>query len=364
MLAIDILREIGALAGYTVDNTTGADPANKTRALRRLNAVKADIISRYGGKWDSNYREGWLPLVPLYSTGTITVTASSNTVTGASTAWTTAFNGMKIMMPDGCYYKIASVISATSLVLTQPYQNTTKPGATYFIWQDEYRLYPDVLSIGGFVDYQWEAVLDEAWPRNMKQSYPVPATTELPTVYTVIGRKSMPTYSIGTISGTLNDNLLVGTSTAWLANVEPGAELVIGTVTYHVKEVYSDTSIQLYQYLKAAVVAGSTYVARAKNCVIVRFRQPTSQKVVHYWYWGKDHPAVNDNDEDWVMELYPEVILNGAVRKDYLDKNDVARASLSKQEYEDSIKNMKVANDSNMSGPRTLGYNIPPEARD
>lgn len=365
MLAINLMREIGALAGYTVDASQGADPLNKLRALRRLNSVKADIISRYGGKWDSNYREGWIPLVPLYNTGTITVTLGSNTVTGLTTIWSSSFNSMKMLLPDGSYYKIASVLSSTSLVLTQPYQGPNQAGGSYNIWQDEYALYPEVLSIGGFLDYQLQATMDESYPRNMKRSYPVPVNTELPTVYTVIGRQNKTiNYIAGSLSGAINDSYLVGVGTSWLANIQPGYEFIIGTNVYHVRRILSDTSIELYQQLSVAVSPGTTYTARGKNAVIVRFREPTSQKVVHYWYWAKDYPFVNDNDEDWVAEIYSEVILNGAVRKDYLDKNDVARASLSKQEYEDSIKNMKVANDSAMSGPRTLAYEVPPEARD
>ena len=364
------MREIGTLAGYTVDSSTGQDPANKIRALRRLNSVKADIISRYGGKWDSNYREGWLPLVDLYTTGTITATPNSRAVTGVNTVWTSAFNNMKILMPDGAYYKIASVTDATDLLLTQPYQGqTTQTGVSYQIWQDEYALYPEVLTIGGFLDYEWQATMDETYPRNMKRSYPKPVNDELPTVYTVVGRQNTTLkYSTGTITGAINDNYLVGSGTQWLANIQPGYEFLISingvSTAFHVRRVLSDTSIELYQSLPVALSGSTTYSAKGKNATIVRFREPTSQRVVHYWYWAKDYPFVNDNDEDWIAEIYSEVVLNGAVRKDYLDKNDVARASLSKQEYEDSIKNMKVANDSAMSGPRTLAYELPPEARE
>src|SRR5271166_1055989 len=128
ILNLNLMMEAAALAGYTISGSTGQDPINKIRAQRRVNIIKADIISRYGGKWDSNYREGWLELNPLYTTGTITATPNSRTVTGVSTLWLSSlagnmnYQGAKIMMPDGSYYKIASVTSDTVSILTQPYQ--------------------------------------------------------------------------------------------------------------------------------------------------------------------------------------------------------------------------------------------------
>ncbi len=362
MNSIDIMREIATLAGYTIEGSSGADPANKIRARRRMNSIKTDVISRYGGRWPSNYREGWLPLVPLYNTGTISIVNGSNTVTGTATAWDATMIGSKIMLGTA-YYKIATVVSATSLLLTQPFQGTTNPTATYQIWKDEYIVYPDALSIGGFLDYELGATMSEAWPRNMKESYPYPASSDLPSVYTVIGRKDDSSYSTGTISGSINSNTVAGTNTLWLANVKPGYSLLIGTTTYHVRSVESDTSLTLYQSL-TSTLTGSSYTAQGKNCLLIRFKGPTPQRIVNYWYWAKDRPFVNDTDEDWIAEIYSEILISGAVNKDYLDKNDVARASLSKQVYEDNIKNMKVSEDGAMTGVRTLGYNIPPEARD
>src|SRR5229473_3172663 len=98
------MAEAAALAGYNISGAIGQDLINKIRAQRRVNMIKADIISRYGGKWDANYREGWLELNPL--------SGNMN------------YQGAKILMPDGAYYKIASVVSDTQLVLTHPYQGT------------------------------------------------------------------------------------------------------------------------------------------------------------------------------------------------------------------------------------------------
>ena len=364
MLNLSIMSEAAALAGYTITGTTGQDVINKARALRRVNLIKADIISRYGGKWDANYREGWLSLAPLYNTGTADFTLNSRTVTGTATVWTTAMKGRKIRGADGAYYKIASVTSNTALVLTQPYQSATSLLASYQIWQDEYVVCPEALTIGGFLDYQVSGIMSEAFPRNMKDSYTTPASVDVPTVYTVIGRKPLSaTYSTGTVSGTINTCTLTGSGTAWLANIEPGFEITLGAYKYHVKSVNSDTEIELYQQLVVAV-SGLTYSAVGKNALVVRFKQPTTQRIVNYWFWAKDYPFVNDNDEDWIAETFPKVIINGMTYYDYIDKNDPVRADRASIAYENSIKDMKVAIDSAMTGVRTLGYYIPDNARD
>lgn len=363
MNLLDLETEAGALAGYTV-GSSGQDLTNKNRAKRRITVIKADIISRYGGKWDANYREGWLPIVPLYTTGTADFTQDSRTVSGTDTAWTSAMKGRKIKGPDGSYYKIASVTNGTTLILSQPYQGTTATGQTYLIWKDEYVLYPEVLTLAGFVDYYLPQVASEAWARDMKTSYPKESASQEPTVYTVIGReKYSSTYSTGTVSGTINTNVLTGSGTSWLANVEPGYEITIGSYTYHVLRVNSDTEIELYQQLVAAP-SNSTYSTKGKNSLAVRFRSPTTQRVVHYWYWAKDYPLVNDNDEDWVCENYPNVVLAGVLHYDYQDKNDPVRMERSKIAYENAIKDMKVAVDGAYTGVRTIPMDIPDSARD
>lgn len=364
---LSIMREAAALGGYTIDATSGQDVINKQRALRRVNMIKADVISRFAGKWSPNYREGWLALAPIYNTGTVTLVQNSNTVTGAGTTWTSDMKGRKFQGADSAYYKIASVPSATSLLLTTPYQGTSISSQTYQIWKDEYRLYPEAMSIGGFVDYYLPRRATEAWPSNMKDSFPFPTTSNEPTIYTVLnshGRTDAVT--VGTVSGSQNSSTLTGLGTSWLTGtnpIEPGWEIIIGTNTYHVRRVNSDTELELYQLLTVAV-ASSTYTAIGKNSKVIRFESPTLQRIVNYWYYSKDYPFVNDNDEDWIAEQFPRVLVNGVSYFDYIDKNDVARGFNSQQVYENSIKDMKVAMENAYTGIRTLGIYIPPEARD
>lgn len=70
--------------------------------------------------------------MPWYTTGTVSVTNGSATVTGSGTAWTDAIQaGWGFVGPDGRTYEIASIASATSLTLQSNYQGSTASGQSY-----------------------------------------------------------------------------------------------------------------------------------------------------------------------------------------------------------------------------------------
>lgn len=82
-------------------------------------------IQKYRGSSNANY-----------TTGTISVTTDSATVTGSSTVWATSTNavaGEYIKLPDGKWYKIISIASNTSLTIETNYQGSTVSGQTYKI---------------------------------------------------------------------------------------------------------------------------------------------------------------------------------------------------------------------------------------
>lgn len=77
-----------------------------------------------------------------YTTGTVSVTSASTTVTGSGTSWTTNMAGRWLQIPitasnttsgDDEWYKIASVESATSLTLENAYNGQTVAGGTHIV---------------------------------------------------------------------------------------------------------------------------------------------------------------------------------------------------------------------------------------
>lgn len=366
MRLIDLAKEVAALAGYSITGTDTQSVLDKARALRRINGIRADINSRFSGRWQSQYREGWLPLVAVYSTGTVACTVDSRTVTGSGTAWTSAMAGRKFLGPDNMYYKIASVASTTSLILTEPYQSASVvSGGAYQIWKDEYVIHPEVFSIINFVNYVDPAIMNEQTNRMAAMSNPRATANETPRCFTVIGRKRVAgTYSTGTVSIPINSQTLTGSGTSWLDNLKPGYEITIGSYIYHVDTVDSDTQVTLVEYAVVAANAGTAYTAIGKNSLVIRFLSPTSQTMVQYSYYSKIYSLVNDADEDWLLELYPHLVINGVIRWDFIDKNDPVRANQAAQLYENDIHNTHVGDSGSFTGTATVPLSIPRSARD
>lgn len=369
MVNLDLLKEAGALGNYGITASDAQSLANKARAQRRVNIVKATLVGMYGGHWDRNYRDGWIGLPVPYNTGTAVFTNGSYTVTGSGTTWTSSYNG-QLIQAGTAFYRIANVVSATSLILTQPFQGTTSAaaGITYLIWQDLNRLYPDALVIDDFLNYIDPSQMSEAWKGNLRNKYTAPGQNQTPELWSNYGTVPLTsTVSSGTVSGSANSNTLTGAGTTWLTGttpLEPGWEITIGSTIYRVRTVVSDTQVTLYQMLTAAVAALTTYTAVGKNSIQVRFMAPTVQQIASYGYYTKDWPFINDNDTDWIAETYPHVLISGMTYMDYLDKNDTVRAREARLAWMDLVKDMHVAEHMNYTGVRTVGYNIPASARD
>jgi hypothetical protein len=79
--------------------------------------------------------------------GTIALTNGSATVTGTTTNFLPSYVGWSMLLPDGNWYNVQSVASATSLTLTKLYEGSTTASATYRLGQisiipDEGQLLP------------------------------------------------------------------------------------------------------------------------------------------------------------------------------------------------------------------------------
>lgn len=82
-------------------------------------------IQKYRGSTNANY-----------TTGTISVTNGSATVTGSGTSWNTTTNAEAdeyIQLPDSKWYKITAIAGDTSLTIEVDYQGSTVSGQSYTI---------------------------------------------------------------------------------------------------------------------------------------------------------------------------------------------------------------------------------------
>jgi hypothetical protein len=119
----------GAMTAITLGNGSSLNASNFidwTVSNGTLLVVdRSSRIQKYRGSTNANY-----------STGTISVTNGSSTVTGSGTSWNTTTNaeaGEYIKLPDGKWYKISSIGSNTSITIEVSYQGSTLSGQSYTI---------------------------------------------------------------------------------------------------------------------------------------------------------------------------------------------------------------------------------------
>jgi hypothetical protein len=117
MTSITLGSGVSLTAGAYIDWTISNDTLLLVDGTNR--------IQKYRGSTNANY-----------TTGTISVTNGSATVTGSSTVWNTTTNaavGEYIKLPDGKWYMISAIASNTSLTIETTYQGSTLAAQTYTI---------------------------------------------------------------------------------------------------------------------------------------------------------------------------------------------------------------------------------------
>lgn len=129
----------------------GSDDDVLADIKEKINTAQVELAKEKAYKWSGMTRS--FILKAKYTTGTITATNGSQTVTGASTVWdtTTGINGhvrWKIKIGNhSTPFTVKRVASTTSLQIDQPFPGTTASGLSYIIYRDEYGLFPDCESV-------------------------------------------------------------------------------------------------------------------------------------------------------------------------------------------------------------------------
>lgn len=142
-------------------------------------------------------RQATLITQPSYSTGTVSITQGSTTLTGSGTAWNTAnawgVNNVrqygKFYLNSGLEnYEVSSVASDTSLTLSARFTQSDLSAASYTYFEDEYSLASDFLRPVDFrfFDRNRQFTL---LPRNeFRMNYVRQQTAGKPTACTIIDR--------------------------------------------------------------------------------------------------------------------------------------------------------------------------------
>ncbi len=152
---------------------------------RYINIALQDSMLGFDYKFPWAERSARLLTRATYSTGTVTATQGSMTLTGTSTVWTTtdAFtianaraNG-KIKIAGGLTpYTVSSVGGAGTITLSSKFTEATATDTTYIYYEDEYDLATDFLRPVDAQVFSDEASIDIIGRTEFRRRYPTNST--------------------------------------------------------------------------------------------------------------------------------------------------------------------------------------------
>ena len=255
-----------------------------------------------------------------YSTGTISVTNNSKTITGTGTSWTKSFKDRVIVFDDDdtVSYRIASVASTTSATLDNEYAGDTNVLATYNIYKDRYYLKRDVRGVMNMVDRENEQPLDIVSVFEGANPYDNPVDTDNgdgPTKAIILLDKNTY-YSTGTIAITNGSAAVTGTTTDWTSEMVGMVFRVDSDSSdYEITAVGSTTSITFDRnYEGTTQASGGTYKISPPGVFVIQlYPMPEAQLLFDYEYRYKLPRLVNNNDVSLVTKFSDMALVFGSI---------------------------------------------------
>lgn len=309
------LSEIITIAGGRINKSTSISDV-KTRFIGHVNTIREFAWDKFD--W-SFKRRGWtIRTYNQINSGTCTVTNGSNTVTASASVFSSPYVGGYFRalgsIPQSWYRIVAQ--GGTTLTLDIPYQGANSSTSTYEVRKFDYLIPSELAGKVSMTDSQGGQISVES-----VLSRPTMIPDSLGCPYNAVVWSDDPigtTYTTGTISGTVDTRTVTGSGTSWLSNVTAGdqLEVVVASTTYkyQVRSVESDTSITLYQFLRVAISASTTYTIRNQFGRIARL-YPTANDEYAISIFGVRHiyPLAHDNDTDELLTYHSSALLEGII---------------------------------------------------
>lgn len=162
--------------------------ANRTRGVRWANFIQNDIASRY--QWPWLMTNTFVQTVADYTTGTITGSAGSTSLTGSGTTWTSSNPNMTnaYIQPanDTNWYQVSAVGSTTSITLTNALTQAISAG-TYTLRTTYYDLPANCWKVFDVRQTNTPLKLNRLGIYTLDQYQPDINTTSNPTGYFLFG---------------------------------------------------------------------------------------------------------------------------------------------------------------------------------
>ena len=264
-------------------------PNNEDFAKGLINDEYTRVIPRIED-WQPIVSDGNIVTVPVYKTGTVSVDAGDDDVTGVGTVWTAAMiasDGYKIKFTGNDNIYGFTYASATTATITPALSGSTDlAGATYVIFKDEYTLATDfarflqngsvyVVSGGRYIGVVpecpiWREFMDDYRSDPTDRFYKLMLNGRtLGGVHKVMGNPPPPSsriypykyvrrippmteYKSGTVAVEYDSPTVIGSDTYWMANVAAGDYFRINSTGradsskwYTIAAVVSNTELTL-----------------------------------------------------------------------------------------------------------------------
>ena len=291
----------------------------------KINNAYKEIGNITPVNWPELERYGEIITVPNYATGTVSITQNSRTVTGSNTVFTVDMEG-RFFQPSGSanWYKIIKFVSATELTLLSPIIESSNSGLSYTIWKRFYYLPTEVGRIIQFGSWIRDGELTERTQNSLHSSNANLSLTGEPCEFSPYGVDPFEhTYSTGSVSLTKDNNLMTGSGTLWLNNVDAGDLVTVGNNRYRVKRVESDTSIRLINYASADASAETYTINKEQNIGFQLWWNPDSAYLLPYRFRKRVFDMVNETyDSPELPEKFDKAILDGAEADRLADLDD------------------------------------------
>lgn len=309
------LSEIITIAGNRINKQTGISDV-KNRFISHVNAIREFAWDKFD--WSFKRRSWSIRTYDQISSGTVSVASGSNTVTASVSVFSAPYVGgyFRVLgsVPESWYRIIAQ--GGTTLTLDIPYQGATNLTGQYEVRKLDYLLPSELAGKVTLTDSQSREISVQSV---LSRPTIIPDTRGRP--YKAVVWSDDPigsTYTTGTITGTVDTRTITGSATSWLANVTAGdqLEVIVSSTTYkyQVRSVESDTSLTLYQFLRVAISAGSSYTIRNQFGRIVRF-SPTADDEYDVSVYGVRHlyPLAHNNDTDELLTFHSSALIEGII---------------------------------------------------
>lgn len=331
-------------------------------------AIELAINNYYFELWNKNLwwfarRDFYFDTIAPYSTGTITVTSGSASVTGSGTTFTSAMVGRKLVVSgDNLAYTVKTFTSTTAITLDTVYKGTGGSGQSYKIYKSVYRLDDRVQKVLWIKQMYSPFVLKELPERQFDLYRTNPYNEGDVDKYCLRGQTTAPYYNTGTIAVANGSASVTGSGTTWTSDmIGMIFKASADDIEYTVLSVASTTSLTLNKVYDGTTIASlGTYEIGSAGTEQIEV-DPLPDKVEQLRYKAQLRPLklVADNDVPELPYQWHSLLIEGGFMKVATGRVDNSIVEISSQlvtQGEDSL--MKWHNASEDENPTILpSYN-------